>query len=513
MSGTPAYLGEDPGEPIEARSIQSELQRLLKSDQFKNSRRCGSLLTYIVEEALAGRGEQLKERVIGVSVFGRDPDYDTSADPVVRNAAIELRKRLAQVYFEPEENAPVRIELHAGTYRPEFRISPQIPRNGGSGETHAEVPSRRRLSTGAILALALPVCVGLGILVYYLRPGGTPRFQNRQAGSALPVGTADSSPSPGAVARSDAIRILAGSQRSDIYIDRFGNQWLSDRYFKGGAAEAGVTTFFFPPADPELFRTMRRGAFAYEIPLKPNQTYEMRLYFTDPYRYHNEAAGEGASVRLFQVLVNGQVLLNNFDIIADAGFASTTIRAFKNIVPTQDGKLHLEFIPVKSVALVNAIELLPMTAKTIPPIRIHAGASYYTDQSGNSWGPDNFYIGGDLYGREVPITGTLDPDIYKVERFGNFHYAIPVPPGRYSLTLSFAETFFHGPGLRVFDVSCNGVMLLHNFDMFREAGFAHVFQKTFHGLEPNGQGKLLISFSPSVDLASVRTLQVVDESR
>jgi hypothetical protein len=100
-----------------------------------------------------------------------------------------------------------------------------------------------------------------------------------------------------------------------------------------------------------------------------------------------------------------------------------------------------------------------------------------------------------------------------VERLGNFHYAIPVPPGRYSLTLYFAETWFHDPGKRLFDVSCNGVMLFHRLDIFQQAGFARVYQKTFHGLEPNGQGKLFISFSPIVNYASVRALEIDDEGR
>ena len=113
--------------------------------------------------------------------------------------------------------------------------------------------------------------------------------------------------------------------------------------------------------------------------------------------------------------------------------------------------------------------------------------------------------------RDVPIAGA-DPDIYKVERIGNFYYAIPVPPGRYSLTRYFAETWFRDHAMRVFDVSCNGVMLLHQFDIVREAGFAHILEKTFHGLEPNGQGKLLISFSLVVNYASVRALEVIDKN-
>jgi hypothetical protein len=319
---------------------------------------------------------------------------------------------------------------------------------------------------------------------------------------------------PVPAAAEGAIRILAGNRQSGNYVDRFGNEWLSDSYFTGGAAKNGPTNFFFPPADPGLFRTMRRGAFSYDIPLKANQSYEMRLYFAEPViHYGSEVGGDGENARLFQVRANGQPILDNFDITADGGFASATVRAFRNIVAAQDGKLHLQFIAQRSEPLVTAIELLPSTATAIPPIRIHSAQLYAIDHAGNRWSPDNFYIGGNLYDAGVPITGSEDSEVFKVERLGNFHYAIPVPPGRYSLTLYFAETWFHDPGRRVFDVSCNGVMLLHRLDIFEQAGFAHVYKKTFHGLEPNGQGKLFISFSPIVNYASVRALEVADESR
>jgi hypothetical protein len=65
----------------------------------------------------------------------------------------------------------------------------------------------------------------------------------------------------------------------------------------------------------------------------------------------------------------------------------------------------------------------------------------------------------------------------------------------------------------VFDVSCNGRDLLHRFDIFQEAGGAFVpVVRTFHGLHPHGQGKLLISFSPSTNYAEVRGIEVPDEA-
>jgi hypothetical protein len=108
-------------ETEEARSmIREQLERLLESHLFRNSKRYPNMLRHIVERTLAGRSEEIKERSLGVLVFGRPPDYDCSADPVVRTSAAEIRKRLAQYYNEPRHRDQLRIEVPTGSYIPEF---------------------------------------------------------------------------------------------------------------------------------------------------------------------------------------------------------------------------------------------------------------------------------------------------------------------------------------------------------------------------------------------------------
>ena len=70
--------------------------------------------------------EPLKERTLGVEVFGRAPDYDTNLDPVVRTTAVEIRKRIAQYYHEEGHQNEIRIDFPAGSYLPEFRM-PEKP--------------------------------------------------------------------------------------------------------------------------------------------------------------------------------------------------------------------------------------------------------------------------------------------------------------------------------------------------------------------------------------------------
>jgi hypothetical protein len=101
-------------------AVRAELDRVLHSHEFRASRRCQEFLRYVVENTLAGRGDTLKERTIGIDVFGRPVSYDPSEDATVRVKAGEVRKRLGIYYSGAGSADDIRIELPAGTYAPEF---------------------------------------------------------------------------------------------------------------------------------------------------------------------------------------------------------------------------------------------------------------------------------------------------------------------------------------------------------------------------------------------------------
>src|SRR5262250_2333388 len=107
----------------QANLVRSALESVISSDAFAPSKRCQDFLRLVVEHALTGDLDSLRERMIGVEMFGRPVDYDTSNDAVVRVRATEVRKRLAQYYREAAPTPVVRIELPAGSYVPEFHWS------------------------------------------------------------------------------------------------------------------------------------------------------------------------------------------------------------------------------------------------------------------------------------------------------------------------------------------------------------------------------------------------------
>ena len=109
-------MGEN-GQSIE---IQDHVARIARSPAFGNSERLRQLLEHTVAEALAGRGASLKESVLGVTVFGRKPGYDSGANSIVRVEFARLRKKLQRYYETEGASELLRIVFPKGSYAPEF---------------------------------------------------------------------------------------------------------------------------------------------------------------------------------------------------------------------------------------------------------------------------------------------------------------------------------------------------------------------------------------------------------
>ncbi len=139
----------------DAHVVARELDRLLGSPSFKGSKRSQEFLRHVVDAALREESETLKERTIGVALFHRPADYDTSVDAIVRVKANEVRRRLAQAYQELGPAPEVEIALPPGSYVPEFRPAVEALA-GDSPEGGAGTRGRVKAlwAAAALLALA-----------------------------------------------------------------------------------------------------------------------------------------------------------------------------------------------------------------------------------------------------------------------------------------------------------------------------------------------------------------------
>jgi hypothetical protein len=123
---TPGFANGINDHKVEPAEVRRALDRVFESQGFRTSRRSQDFLRYVVERTLEGHADSLKERSIGIDVFGRSATYDPSDDATVRVKAGEVRKRLGHYYATEGQHDEIRIELPAGTYVPEFvRVEPQ----------------------------------------------------------------------------------------------------------------------------------------------------------------------------------------------------------------------------------------------------------------------------------------------------------------------------------------------------------------------------------------------------
>jgi hypothetical protein len=182
LSQTP--IDRESGQPVsDERAVRAQLGRLLAHPLFTASKRYPAFLAYVVDETLRGNAAELKERTIGVGAFGRKPDYDANADPVVRMVASEVRKRLVQYYYDSAHHGELVVELSPGSYVPSFRdaeatslvVAPQIDEELVSDAPTEAVVVRRAARRWPVwpryAAVALLAClVGAGIGRYRPTP-------------------------------------------------------------------------------------------------------------------------------------------------------------------------------------------------------------------------------------------------------------------------------------------------------------------------------------------------------
>ena len=481
------------------------LQHVLDSPCFRRNPRLAALLSYLCRRAEEVSGEPPKEYSIATDVFGRSGGFDSSTDSIVRVEMHRLRKKLREFYQTEGVAEPLWIVLEAGVYRPHYIPAKPADRPAEAplvAETSTLEPllipsasqkpprgrSRHNLIYGAV-CLAL-----LGFLIT-----GVQLVRRPSAILRMPRTI------PAAVRAADArgeIRILAGT--------------AEDRYFSGGTVVHRPDAVVFRTTHPDIYRSARTGDFSYDIPLPPGP-HEMRLHFAETSPDSGTPLEGGENRRLFGVFANGNLLLQGFDIAADAGPDTADIKVFEGVERDDDGKLHLSFVHTLGVPLLNAIEISPRAPNQIAPIRIATQEAGFRDGEGRYWSPDDFFLRGRIsYHVPAPQLKVPVDRIYRKERYGHFSYALPVPAGRYTVILHFLEDYWGpfrpgggGVGSRVFDVYCNGQTLLKNLDVFREAGAEHALVKSSSGIEPNAQGKILLSFVPVKNYAMVSAIEVI----
>jgi hypothetical protein len=522
---------------------RAEVDDVLSSGVFGRTNNHVRLLAFVCEKYFEGAIDEIKEYSIAVHALGRAESFDPQVDTIVRVTAHALRKRLEDYYRSAGAGHAVHICLPPGHYVPKFIHTPDLESARGeskleesqNGQTLHRLPSRKnggpeegldnlapaqmesepnkatenqdnaesgikfRPRIGLAMAAAL-----VAISVFVLSVFAWKKWGERSGHESSPPTVVAAAPS---YTSGKILRAMMGSA-STPYVDRGGSTWESDRFCSGGSSFSVAGHAIQGTEDPQLFSSGRRGIFHCSFPVPPG-TYEVHLLFA-------ETSGLQEASRNVSFSINGGPA-TNMDVVDDAGGDDiATTKVLTDVAPASDGTIHLDFATAE--AFVNAVEILPSAPHRMLPVRIVVGHSPYRDSNGNAWVPDRYFFGGRLSSFGGDLSRVADGRLYEWHRFGHFHYVVPVATGgKYTLKLYFMEHWFGvqnggigGLGSRVFDVSCNGSMLLKGFDIFREAG-SEPLVKTFQHIEPTPQGKIEIYFTPAVNYPSISAIEVIPE--
>ena len=506
---------------VESATATTEAERqeyewLLKSGVLGRSDNLARVLRYICEEHFQGRSDHIKEYTIAVEALGRRSAFDPQTDTIVRVTVHALRKRLMEVYQTEGANHPVRLVIPPGHYAPSFVHQSPVDRiqagrlasktasvaNGNHADESPEAAATTEKSRRpGILTFRAGLIAGLLLAAVSLAAWFGVREWKKEL--VLHASVSASLPTPVLQATTHA---LMGGVRAP-YIDHSGVTWSAADFCQGG------TNISVPPhhiegtEDAPLYLAGVRGIAHCQFPV-PEGMYEVHFHFAETSDLPN-------ATRVATISINSAPTFN-VDVVDDAGGHNTaTSTIVTGVTPQNDGFIHVDL--TSEISLLNAVEILPTSSNRQLPVRIVSSSNSFTDDAGQVWSSDRYFSGG-RRGLPPKVEKIAELGVYQSDRVGRFRYNIPaVPFARYRVRLYFREPWFGkdnggigGPGSRIFDVACNGVLLMKNFDILADGNSKPVV-KTFDNVQASAGGRIELYFMPVVNYPVVNAIEILPE--
>lgn len=299
--------------------------------------------------------------------------------------------------------------------------------------------------------------------------------------------------------------------------------YATDYGFSGGQVAPifphEINTALVTDAAPQqVYQTNRYGSdFSYTIAdLAPNAPYAVRLDFAETY-------WDDPGDRIFQVMINGEVVLDKFDIFAAAqadgnsknGKAIAVARVF-DAVADANGQIVLRFVGQTDNAQINGIVVTSKQAGTAVDAGGGAAGSYSSDQ-GFSGGTDAPSFTSAI--NTSNVTNPAPQEVYQTNRYGtDFSYTMGglAADAPYAVRLHFAETYWDDPGDRLFRVMINGQVVLDKFDIFAAAQQASnsehgkgIAVTRLFGAIANADGQIVLRFVGQTDNAQINGIEII----
>jgi hypothetical protein len=493
-----------------------ELQTVLQSGILDKAPNLRHFLEYVAQQYFSGHTEQLKEYSIAVQALHRLEQFDPQSDTIVRVTAHTLRKKLDHYYAAEGADHPIQIRLPAGKYVLQFERKEQV---SAPVIDHSEASppdpllqalpgsGSRRSRTWVYVAVFGAAALLLGGYFVHYRPAKSPTRPTTYTAVTKSAAGAPAFAETAGVATDRAIRIRWGAT-THSYTDVAGQTWLADRYCNGGSTFSHPNQEIQGTDDPVLFQEGREGKFQCRIPV-PRGSYQLLLLFAD-------TSGDREAARQVDYSINNAVTAA-LDVVDEAGGDNIVVgKVYAGIHPTSDGTIHLDF--TSDGSFLNAAEIVPAESDGGAPMRMLAGPAVFHDDQGNIWSPERFFHGGRRSFHPDNLPKVANARLFEWERYGHFHYLIPVAAGKdYKMRLYFSEGWFGvgnggpgGPGSRVFDVYCNGTTLLKDFDILQgQNGGAGVI--AFDHVRPTAHGMLELDFTPVKNYPLIDAIEIEPE--
>lgn len=160
---------------LDTPDIHNALARILDSEMFRKSPKLRNVLRYIVDEELAGRGENLKAYAIGVDALGKPETFDSQLDPIVRVTMGRVRSALELYYSGDGRGETVLLSIPKGAYRPVFSNRDIEP------DTLSTRPKQSKVGLSQSTYIALGVgamALSIALLAVSWRPASIEPDQN-----------------------------------------------------------------------------------------------------------------------------------------------------------------------------------------------------------------------------------------------------------------------------------------------------------------------------------------------
>ncbi len=524
---------------LQLEAEREECEWLLTSGVLGRSGNLARVLRYVCEEYFQGRADQIKEYTIAVQALGRRAEFDPHTDTIVRVTVHALRKRLLEIYQQEGAGREVRLILPPGHYAPSFihrnsarprqeqrqdqrqeqwseqrQRSPELDeislpaaasptqemeeRSPAAGKTvWISLSSRRAWIVAALVVVSLVAAAAIWWKGHVPKTGRLAVVAIPSSGLTLPAPQA-------------TIHALMGRGRP-AYADHSGVTWADGDYCHSGTSVSLPSQPIDGTEDAPLYLGGVRGIVHCVFPV-PQGMYEMRLHLVNP-SFPDPSDPPSTRDAIITVNSGPAHFLKVEDEAGGRGIALSMV--VTGVARENDGLIHLEY--VSDFSLLNAVEILAAPSAQQLPVRIVASSRDFIDDARQVWDSDRYFSGG-RHGQELKLANISNLGIYRSSRIGRFRYNIPAVPGaHYRLKLYFHDPWFGkdnggtgGSGSRIFDVVCNGVMLLKNFDILAE-GDSKPVVKTFENVQASADGRIELYFMPIVNYATISAIEILPE--